>query len=156
MKIFQIRPQFSEFIPNELEDGVLYISERYKTASHKCACGCGEEVVTPLSPVEWQLRKDGELVSLHPSIGNWNYACRSHYWIRRNGIQWAGSMSAKQVAQVQARDRSDKVRYVQQRNSAKEGLLEQNTSDKTGVKFLLSSGFSKIMHLLLDSLVGRK
>lgn len=156
MKIYQIRPQFSEFIPDKLEDGVLYISERYKTASHKCACGCGEEVVTPLSPVEWQLRKEGDLVSLHPSIGNWNYACRSHYWIRRNAIHWAGSMSAKQVAQVQARDRSDKARYVQQRNRVKEGLPGQTTSEKTGVKFSLTSWFSKIMHAVLDMLVGRK
>ena len=119
MKIHNIRSQFSDFIPEKLEEGVLYISERYKTASHKCACGCGEEVVTPLSPVEWQLHKEGALVSLHPSIGNWNYACRSHYWIRRNAIQWAGSMNARQIAQVQAKDKADKLRFVAQENRRK-------------------------------------
>lgn len=120
MRINQIRPHYSEFIPDQLEDGVLYISERFKTASHNCACGCGEEVVTPLSPVEWQLRKVGDHVSLHPSIGNWNFACHSHYWIRRNEIQWAGSMSNIQIAKVQAKDRADKARYINHINILKE------------------------------------
>jgi hypothetical protein len=119
MKISSIRPQFSEFIPDKLDDGVLYISERYKTASHNCACGCGEEVVTPLSPVDWQLSKEVNSVSLYPSIGNWNYACRSHYWIRKNVICWAGSMTAKEIAQVQAKDLRDKTRHIKQVNNHK-------------------------------------
>lgn len=124
MKIHTIRPQFSDFIPDKLEEGVLYISERYKTASHKCACGCGEEVVTPLSPIEWQLHKVGGKVSLHPSIGNWNYACKSHYWIRNDSVQWAGSMNSKQIAQVQAKDKADKLRFVAEQNRRK-GVAQQ-------------------------------
>ena len=120
MRIKQIRPVFSEFIPDKLEEGVLYISERYKTVLHKCACGCGEEVVTPLSPVEWKLRRDGDQISLYPSIGNWNYACRSHYWIRKNAIHWAGSMSKKQIAEVQMKDRADKAKHINQINRLKE------------------------------------
>jgi hypothetical protein len=134
MRINQIRPQFSEFIPDELEEGVLYISERYKTASHKCACGCGEEVVTPLSPVEWRLHKDGDIVSLHPSIGNWNYTCRSHYWIRRNVIQWADSMSIKQITQVQVRDRTDKERYINRINRLKENAPQPSKTQSKGIK----------------------
>ncbi len=30
----------------------LYISIPYVTAAHKCPCGCGEEIVTPLSPTD--------------------------------------------------------------------------------------------------------
>lgn len=131
MKTHNIRPQFSDFIPDKLEEGVLYISERYKTASHKCACGCGEEVVTPLSPVEWQLHKEGGRVSLHPSIGNWNYACRSHYWIRRNAIQWAGSINARQIAQVQAKDKADKLRFVIQENQRKSSVAHEKTGIPT-------------------------
>lgn len=116
MKLQQIRPEFVDTIPRELEQGVLYISERFRTAVHKCACGCGEKVVTPLSPVHWTLRVQGNTVSLHPSIGNWNYACRSHYWIRQNRICWAGSMDERQIDRVQARDRLDQERYIQQRN----------------------------------------
>lgn len=112
MKLTTIQPRFVEFIPRELEEGVLYISESHRIAVHKCASGCGEKVVTPLSPVEWQLRKEGDLVSLNPSIGNWNYDCRSHYWISRNRIVWAGALSESEIAYVQARDRADKERYI--------------------------------------------
>lgn len=125
MRIQTIQPQYSDFIPDKLKEGVLYISERYKTASHKCACGCGEEVVTPLSPVEWQLQKAGGKVSLHPSIGNWNYACKSHYWIRNNSIQWAGSMNSKQIAHVQSMDRVEKQRFVAEQNLRK-GVAQQD------------------------------
>jgi Family of unknown function (DUF6527) len=120
MKLSSIRPRFVEFIPRELEEGTLYISERYRTASHKCACGCGEKVVTPLSPADWQLTKDRDVVSLRPSIGNWNYACRSHYWIRRNRIQWASALSPREIALVQRRDLADKAHYIERVNRERE------------------------------------
>jgi hypothetical protein len=112
MKVDAIKPEFVEFIPKQLQPGVLYISEKYRTASHLCACGCGEKVVTPLSPADWQVRIDGGAVSLHPSIGNWNYACQSHYWVRCNRIAWSGQMSKKQIERVQARDIADRVKQV--------------------------------------------
>lgn len=110
------QPRFVEFIPRELEAGVLYISDRFKTASHLCACGCGERVVTPLTPVDWRLRVAGGKVSLHPSIGNWNYACKSHYWIKNNEVIWAGSLSRHQIAKVQQQDLADKQAYVREQN----------------------------------------
>src|ERR1039458_6166357 len=81
--------KFVEFVPNVLEKGVLYVSITYGTASHLCCCGCGREVVTPITPTGWKLIFDGETVSLHPSIGNWNFPCRSHYWISNNRVEWA-------------------------------------------------------------------
>lgn len=114
-----IRPEFVEFIPQALAPGVLYISERYRTASHLCACGCGAKVVTPLSPADWQLTRRHDHVSLYPSIGNWNYACRSHYWIRDNKVIWSGQMTETRIARVQERDRVDKARHVEHRNRAK-------------------------------------
>ena len=120
MKISTIRAEFVEFVPERLDDGVLYISERYKTASHNCCCGCGEEVVTPLGAADWSIRVDGHRVSVHPSIGNWNFNCRSHYVIRRNQVVWAGAMKEAQIAQVQVRDRVDKERYIEAVNKAKE------------------------------------
>jgi hypothetical protein len=41
-----VRHEFVEYVPRELEDDVLYISIRYRTAVHRCACGCGNKVVT--------------------------------------------------------------------------------------------------------------
>lgn len=119
MKQTTITPQFVEFIPDQLQEGILYISERYGTVVHKCCCGCGEEVVTPLTPADWQLRKEGSNVTLFPSVGNWNFHCKSHYWIRRNRVEWARAITKQQIRRVQERDRQDKERYVAQVNARK-------------------------------------
>lgn len=86
MKTKKLEHRFVEFIPEHKKEGIIYISIDYCIAIHKCACGCGREVVTPLSPTDWQLMFDGETISLSPSIGNWNFPCRSHYWIKQNRI----------------------------------------------------------------------
>jgi Family of unknown function (DUF6527) len=104
-------PQFVEAIPEDLESGVLYVSMPCATAIHKCACGCGREVVTPFSPTDWKLLFDGENVTLEPSIGNWSFPCRSHYWIRGGKVRWAGSMSQNQIDEGRTRDRALKANY---------------------------------------------
>ena len=75
-----------------IEEGKIYVSIAYATAVHKCACGCGKEVVTPLSPTDWKLIFDGKTVSLDPSIGNWGFPCRSHYWVRNNRARMGGGL----------------------------------------------------------------
>lgn len=114
-----IQAKFVEFIPDQMEHGVLYISERFRTCSHRCCCGCGEEVVTPLSQAEWRLTREGELVSLWPSVGNWNYACRSHYFILRNRVRWSGEMSTLQIRKMQRQDAADLAKMVKSSNVAK-------------------------------------
>jgi len=120
MKIKQIRHEFIEFIPERLEDGVLYISERYRTAVHKCCCGCGQEVVTPLSPAEWSVELYGGRVSLWPSIGNWSFPCRSHYVIRDSRVLEAKAMTERQIQRVKANDRADKTAQIRRTNLAKD------------------------------------
>ncbi len=88
---------FVQFIPEDVEEGVLYVSIDYATAVHKCACGCGSEVVTPLSPTDWNLTYDGETVSLFPSIGSWSLPCQSHYFIRRNKTRSVRRWSASEI-----------------------------------------------------------
>jgi len=94
----KMQHKFVEFIPDELEDGILYVSITYATVLHKCCCGCGNEVVTPLSPSDWQLTFNGETISLFPSIGNWSFPCRSHYWIRKNEVKWAESWAEEIIS----------------------------------------------------------
>lgn len=120
MRLSSITPEFVEFVPRVLVPGVLYVSQKYKTASHLCACGCGEKVVTPLSPADWQLHIEGSVVSLYPSIGNWDYPCKSHYWIRRSRVAWAGAMSNQQIARVQARDKKDRALHIATVNKMKD------------------------------------
>ena len=90
MKTTKLIPQFVEFIPELLEDGIIYISNPYKIAIHLCACGCGNQTVTPFnSPTEWNLTVDElDVISLSPSIGNFQFPCKSHYWIKRNVVEW--------------------------------------------------------------------
>jgi len=96
--VSHVIPIFVEFIPETLEDGTLYISEEYSTAVHKCCCGCGLKVVTPLRLKNgWRLTRDGQLVTLYPSIGNWSFPCQSHYWIRRNAVQWSYQMTKEEI-----------------------------------------------------------
>lgn len=108
MRQTRLRPTFVEFIPEELAEGVLYISRRYRTVSHMCCCGCGLEVVTPLNPAKWHLTEHGNgSVSLSPSVGNWSFPCKSHYFVCQNRIEWAYSLPPKVIAAVQAQDRHD-------------------------------------------------
>lgn len=79
---------FTEAIPRELIDGVLYVSMEHATAIHACMCGCGREVVTPFRRDSWRLSYDGVGISLSPSIGNGALRCRSHYFIRDSKVVW--------------------------------------------------------------------
>ena len=115
--------KFVEEIPDDLDAGILYVSMRFGTVVHKCACGCGEEVVTPLGPAEWQLTYDGRTVSLAPSIGNWSFACRSHYWIEGGNVRWARGFSGAEVARVRqkARDAARKLLLGGKRRTDRHG-----------------------------------
>lgn len=121
--------RFVEFMPKVLEEGVLYVSMSYATASHVCFCGCGMKVVTPLSPTDWRLSFNGDTVSLDPSIGNWSYPCRSHYILRGNRVVWAGAMSHRQVRAVRESDASDKARYYGHRRHAESALAPVPPTD---------------------------
>ena len=103
--------KFVEHIPEQLDDGVLYVSIRFGTVVHKCACGCGQEVVTPLGPAEWQITYDGRTISMEPSIGNWNFPCRSHYWIEGGNVRWARKFSGDEVSLVQRKARTRRDGY---------------------------------------------
>ncbi len=111
--------QVVEYIPEQLEEGVVYVSRKYGTAVHKCACGCREEVVTPLNPTDWSLRLNKRGVTLHPSIGNWSFACQSHYFIRQGRVLWAGKMSRRQIEWGRALDRASQDQYFKALNASK-------------------------------------
>lgn len=88
-RLTSLTPQFVEVMPDEFEHGTLYVSEKYGVAIHLCACGCGQKVVTPLdTPLGWKYTREGDAVTLSPSIGNWQIPCRTHYFIRENQVVW--------------------------------------------------------------------
>ncbi|MDP2088545.1 MAG: DUF6527 family protein [Flavobacteriaceae bacterium] len=114
-----IQHKFVEFIPNYLEQNVLYISIEYKTAVHLCICGCGNKVVTPLTPTDWELRFDGKTISLSPSIGNWNFECRSHYFITRNVIHIARRWEDWEIEEGRVEDKETKKNYYKKQKKKK-------------------------------------
>lgn len=89
-RISALDPVFVEQFPDNMETGVLYVSMKYAICAHLCACGCGEKVITPISPEQWKFVYDGVNVTLYPSIGNYAFACHSHYFLTDGKIVWVG------------------------------------------------------------------
>jgi hypothetical protein len=110
-----IQHKFVEFIPNEIVYGILYITVEYKTAVHLCVCGCGNKVVTPISPTFWEFTFDGKSISLNPSIGNWNFECQSHYWITRNRIRFARKWTDWEIEEGRIKDVIQKEKFFKKR-----------------------------------------
>jgi Family of unknown function (DUF6527) len=117
MKHSALTHQFVDYIPADPAEGTLYVSLTYNTAVHRCACGCGNKVATPITPADWQLSYNGETISLTPSIGNWGFPCRSHYWIDAGRIRWSGPWTPGQIAAGRAHDDHGRARYFAQRAS---------------------------------------
>lgn len=110
-----IHHKFVEFIPDHLEEGIIYITIEYRTAVHKCVCGCGNKVVTPISPTDWRLTYDGQTITLYPSIGNWNFDCKSHYFITKNNIEFVRKWSNKEIESGRKADYKKKKKYYEKR-----------------------------------------
>lgn len=92
MRLSEIEPVFCDEIPNEIEEGKLYISDLYEVSVHLCACGCKQKTVMPLGSGEWNYSSspDKKIVSFNPSIGNFNgeNPYHAHYYITNNKIVW--------------------------------------------------------------------
>lgn len=116
MKQTELSPRFVEAIPETPEAGTLYISIRFRTATHLCACGCGSKVITPIKPAKWTLTYDGETVSLWPSIGRWQLPCKSHYILRRNKVIWSRPFTEKEMREVLQKDAHDLKTYYLSRD----------------------------------------
>jgi hypothetical protein len=108
----KMKHKFVEYIPSQIEENTLYISIEYDVTKHKCACGCGADIVTSLSPAGWKLTYDGETVSLYPSIGNWNHECKSHYFITNDQVVWAGNITKNQMAEVVRNDKETLEQHI--------------------------------------------
>lgn len=108
--------EFVKTIPDKLEDGIIYISIDYATTIHRCCCGCGNQVVTPLSPTDWKLTFDGKTISLYPSIGNWSFPCQSHYWITNNEVKWAPKWTRQQIRQGVKYDEINKKEFYKEKD----------------------------------------
>jgi hypothetical protein len=82
-----------ETVPEPLERGVVYISDKYALAIHLCAGGCDSEVVMKTAPMFdgdghfWTMTRVGDTVTFSPSI--LQGGCNHHYFIEANQVRWA-------------------------------------------------------------------
>lgn len=75
---------------------------------------------------------DGKTVSLHPSVGNWSFPCRSHYWIDRNEIRWSHAFDDAEIRRVRKTNKIRRRRYYAE-GVEQEGHEEQGSLARPGV-----------------------
>ncbi|MBN2857450.1 MAG: hypothetical protein JXN63_03525 [Candidatus Delongbacteria bacterium] len=139
-----MKHEFVKNIPEFVEENKIYISIEFCVAVHKCCCGCGKEVVTPLSPTDWKVTFDGDSISLYPSIGNWSFDCRSHYWITRNEIIWAEKWDDDEIIKNRIYDKENKSDYYQKKavGNKKRNKKKKKKRNKSRISTLLNKIFS--------------
>lgn len=94
MRLLEYKTKFVPVRPEVIEDGVLYMIPHYNCAIHKCMCGCGDVVVTSIDDNNgltsgfWGWSFNGKDASLTPSVGNFQFKCRSHYFLQHGKVRW--------------------------------------------------------------------
>jgi hypothetical protein len=138
-----ISHEFVETIPDHLLDGIVYISIPYDIAAHRCCCGCGHEVISPLHPLQWSLTYNGDTISLYPSIGNWSFPCRSHYWIRNSTIHTARTFNDNEINDLRAHDHQQVTTHYNTLNAAE----NDSVATKKSMLSKVVSWINKILRL---------
>ena len=119
----KIELQRVHYMPKELRPGVLYVSEEFGVAAHLCACGCGATIRTPLGPTEWSLEETDGGPTLDPSVGNWQQACQSHYWIYRGTVRWSDKWTPAQIAAGRSNEEARRRAYYDALDRRRGGAL---------------------------------
>ena len=121
----KIELQRVHYMPKELRPGVLYVSEEFGAAAHLCACGCGSKIRTPLGPTEWAFEETKSGPTLRPSVGNWQHACQSHYWIYQGEIVWSGKWTPEQIAAGRRGEERRRHAYYDALDRQRGGILRR-------------------------------
>lgn len=91
--------QAVERIPKQLSNGVVYHSEEFEIGALLCACGCGHRV-SLLVPDSHQIKSEGGMATIHPSIAVCDAPCKSHYYISAGRVEWLPAFSDTVAASV--------------------------------------------------------
>lgn len=80
----------------DLDQDTIYHSPAYKIVRFLCPCGCGHEIMLRTAPEvdvqgrKWKVELIDKKITLHNSVFvSWNGGCQSHFFIRKNQVQWA-------------------------------------------------------------------
>jgi hypothetical protein len=110
-------------LPKPLQPGVLYVSDEFELCAHLCACGCGEKVILPLGPPDWNVTEESGGPSLWPSVGSWQIACQSHYVISRGEVRWCEKWTPEQIEAGRRADEAKRAAYFEARADARRVCL---------------------------------
>jgi hypothetical protein len=124
-RISRVQIQRVHLMPKDLMPGVLYVSQEFGTAAHVCACGCGSKVRTPLGPTAWSVEETARGPTLHPSVGNWQKPCRSHYLIIRGEVIWADQWTPEQIAAGRQFEDEKRQAYYDSISRTREGPVRK-------------------------------
>ena len=83
--------RFVQTIPRTMEYGVLYVSEEHGIVMCLCPDGCGHYCNMPIKPIwptGWTYEREGNKVTLSPSVLETTCPNRAHFFIRKNKIEW--------------------------------------------------------------------
>ena len=116
-----MRLQRVQFMPKELQPGILYYAEEYGAAAHLCACGCGSKIRTPIDTVEWAIEEEEDGPSLWPSVGNWQKPCRSHYVIRNGRVIWCKTWTEREIQEGRQLEHEKRVAHLDKKNRRNKG-----------------------------------
>lgn len=98
-KIDEIKPVLVMELPksiNDMKHGILYLKyneDNTYESFHLCPCGCGEPVYLQYGGKGWNITlsingRELKSVTISPSVGCFDFPCKSHYFIRENKIIW--------------------------------------------------------------------
>lgn len=88
-----------ERIPDQLREGVVYHTQRFKLAAFLCACGCRHRV-SLLVPDSHQVTSQSGLATIRPSIAVCDGYCKSHYLVTAGQVEWLPAFTAAQAASL--------------------------------------------------------
>lgn len=98
-RIDEIKPVLVMELPksvNDMKHGILYLKhnedDTYESF-HLCPCGCGEPVYLQYGGKGWNITlsingRELKSVTISPSVGCFDFPCKSHYFIHENKIIW--------------------------------------------------------------------
>ncbi|MBK0116116.1 MULTISPECIES: DUF6527 family protein [unclassified Delftia] len=132
-------------LPEPLKSGILYVTSDQDLAAHLCACGCGKEVITPLSPTDWELTLRKDVASLWPSIGNWSFPCRSHYIVRGGRVVWASDMSEAAIQRGRQSSRTRKDLYYSEQQGNLENMDVPPSPPSVSKEFFWKSLLARVL-----------
>ena len=88
-----------ERIPNQMREGVVYHTHKFKLAALLCACGCRHRVML-LVPESHQVTSENGLATIRPSIAVCDGRCKSHYFVTAGQVEWLPAFTAAQATSL--------------------------------------------------------